>query len=225
MSSKEKREKLEQNPEKWKKYLEKDAKRKKKERDAKKKSMTLLEQQAYRKSENERIRNLRLKNKVKVKNEPTAPDQSQERPYKSAQAMGKAVRRARNSLPTSPRKRRAVAAAVAKHAGLQVTLPFNQNRGRPALDDNVVKTAKDFYLKDDISWQAPGRKDVVSVAQKDDRGKTCRVAMQARYMFMSLAEAYKIFCEVEPDVQLSLSKFCDLRPKHVKLFDQINVPP
>lgn len=44
--------------------------------------------------------------------------------------------------------------------------------------------------------------------------------MQSRYMLMSLSEAYQNFSKANNDI-ISLYKFCDLRPKYVKLFDQI----
>lgn len=39
-------------------------------------------------------------------------------------------------------------------------------------------------------------------------------------MLMSLSEAHNLFCK-DRDTSVSLSKFCGLRPKHVKLFDNI----
>ena len=38
---------------------------------------------------------------------------------------------------------------------------------------------------------------------------------------MSLREAHKKFMEENPDAKIGLSKFCDLRPAHVKLFDHL----
>ena len=40
-------------------------------------------------------------------------------------------------------------------------------------------------------------------------------------MLMSLREAYNKFKEENPSLKIGLTKFCDLRPAHVKLFDQI----
>lgn len=38
---------------------------------------------------------------------------------------------------------------------------------------------------------------------------------------MSLKEAYSKLSEQHPDVKIGLSKFCELRPQNVKLFDHI----
>ena len=38
---------------------------------------------------------------------------------------------------------------------------------------------------------------------------------------MSLKEAYNKFKESNADAKIGLSKFCDLRPQHIKLFDHI----
>ena len=47
-----------------------------------------------------------------------------------------------------------------------------------------------------------------------------KYALQSRYMLMSLAEAYKLYCQDHPN-EVGLSKFCDLRPKHIKVFDKL----
>ena len=44
---------------------------------------------------------------------------------------------------------------------------------------------------------------------------------QTRYMLMSLSEAYAKFIEEHPSHTIGQSKFCELRPKNVKLFDHI----
>jgi len=40
-------------------------------------------------------------------------------------------------------------------------------------------------------------------------------------MLMSLAEAHKLFTTEHADSSVRRSKFCELRPKHVKLFDTL----
>ena len=40
-------------------------------------------------------------------------------------------------------------------------------------------------------------------------------------MLMSLKEAYHLFLEEMKDEVIGLSKFCSLRPTHIKLFEQI----
>ena len=44
---------------------------------------------------------------------------------------------------------------------------------------------------------------------------------QVRYLLMSLKEAYSKFAEKHTDSKIGLSKFCEFRPTHVKLFEHI----
>ena len=67
-----------------------------------------------------------------------------ESPYRSAQAMGKAVKRVRSSLPCSPRKRKAVAAALAKEVGLKGQLPNLKCTGNQCLDEETQGKVVDF---------------------------------------------------------------------------------
>ena len=101
-------------------------------------------------------------------------------------------------------------------------MPFPKGKTGPQglAEDDKMKIGK-FFLKDEISWQAPGRKDKVIVRHKDDKGKKVKIEYQARYMLMSLGEAYNLFNKEDDMPTCSLSKFCELRPKHVLLFDKI----
>jgi len=77
-----------------------------------------------------------------------------------------------------------------------------------------------FYYRDDVSWQAPGRKDR-AILREVVNGETLKKTAQVRYMLMSLKEANDLFKNELPEVNIGLSKFCSLRPPYVKLFDQI----
>ena len=127
--------------------------------------------------------------------------------------------RVRSSMLYSPRKRLAVATAVAKEVGLTVLGPSTVPVVKRGLPENVAKEVQDFYLQDDITWQAPGRKDRVIIRERKE-GKKVKTIIQARYMLMSLAEAHSIYCK-ESTNTIGLSKCCDLRPKQVKLFDTL----
>ena len=70
---------------------------------------------------------------------------------------------------------------------------------------------KAFYERDDLSRQAPGRKDSKKFLQED--GTRCQV--QVRHLTFSILEAYALFKEAYPNVKIGKSKFADLRPKHV----------
>jgi len=78
-----------------------------------------------------------------------------------------------------------------------------------------------FYSTDDISWQAPGRKDHVIIRRISEDGQKTKTTQQTRYMLMSLREAYNKFKEEHPTIKVELSKFCELRPPCIKLFDHL----
>ena len=131
------------------------------------------------------------------------------------------MKRARTSLPKSPHKQRCVVRKLAESVGLNVSTdssPSTQYHGS-ALSTDTKKCVVDFYNNSDISWQAPGRKDRVIIRETVEREKM-KTTEQVRYMLMSLREAYK-FKEEYPSLKVGLTKFCEWRPAHVKLFDQI----
>jgi hypothetical protein len=66
-----------------------------------------------------------------------------------------------------------------------------------------------------------GRKDRVIYREKIGQGKKEKYTVQTRYLVMSLKEAWAVFKEKNPGVKIGLSKFCSLRPKHVKCFSDI----
>ena len=61
------------------------------------------------------------------------------------------------------------------------------------LDEDTKDKIIDFYLRDDITWQAPGRKDRVIIRSKDASGKKVKIHMQCKYMLMFLAEAHQLY--------------------------------
>ena len=65
-----------------------------------------------------------------------------------------------------------------------------------------------FYLRDDISYQLPGKKDTV-VVKEDDGSK---VTYQKRILFNNLRENYELFKEERGKDLLSRSSFAELRP-------------
>ena len=76
------------------------------------------------------------------------------------QSFGKAVKRARKQLPQSPRKK-AVLRKLVEEVGLPEGEEATKEKTVPKLNEELNKKANAFYNSDDISWQAPGRKDRV----------------------------------------------------------------
>ena len=77
---------------------------------------------------------------------------------------------------------------------------------------------ENFYEQDDISRQAPGKRDTIVV--RIDVKKETR---QRRHLFMTVAEAYKLFREKYPDECTGKSKFAELRPRNVHLSSDLPV--
>ncbi|KAJ8886634.1 hypothetical protein PR048_012846 [Dryococelus australis] len=79
------------------------------------------------------------------------------------------------------------------------------------------RTLTQFYCRDDVSHQAPGMKDVLSI--KDS--KTHVRSVQKRHMIMTVKEAFIFFQNKFPEIKIKKSKFHELRPKHVILCSQM----
>ena len=86
------------------------------------------------------------------------------------------------------------------------------------VNEELNKKVNDFYNSDDISWQAPGRKDRVIYRSRNEYGKKQKEYVQSRYMLMSLGEAHEL--AIKEGMSISRSKFCSLKPKHIKLMER-----
>ncbi len=77
-----------------------------------------------------------------------------------------------------------------------------------------------FYERDDVSRQSPGRKDVVTVW--DENG--VKMKKQKRHLTSSILETYALFKNENEGVKVGKSKFAELRPKHVLLSSKLTTP-
>ena len=78
---------------------------------------------------------------------------------------------------------------------------------------NEVKNAvRNFYFRFDISYTMPGLKDEMTVWTD---GKKER--LRKHYLTMFLREAFSVFDETHPEINLGFSTFCRLRPANVLL--------
>ena len=80
----------------------------------------------------------------------------------------------------------------------------NPKRGKTLLAETVLLVTA-FYEDDEYSRQLPGKKDCVSIGNKQYK--------QKRLVLCNLKELYIAFKEKHPDVHIGLSKFSSLRPK------------
>jgi hypothetical protein len=135
--------------------------------------------------------------------------------YKSSSSLGKAIKRAQTGLPQSPRKRqRVVQKLVVKFLPLKLQDVEKLYRHEPfnKLSSDDTKEVVNFYLRSDISWTAPGKKDYVIVKRDGKKQKE-----QKKILLMSVTEAHQLFIVDHPSIKIGRSKFAQLRPDTVML--------
>ena len=125
----------------------------------------------HRVKERQRIRENRQKKKMESQPKATCVPLTST-PYRSTQARGKAIKRAQLSLPSSPLKRQCVVESLAKTVGLKVSAsPASTSPNHGALSEETKQRVFAFYNTNDISWQAPGRKDRIITHETNSDGK------------------------------------------------------
>lgn len=209
------RDKLKASKELWEQHLVKDKMRAKKKRDALKKSTAWVEEN--REESKKRMRLMRERKKAEQsKTDLSSPLGS----YKSRQSLGKAVKRLKQVLPESPRKKQAVIQKVVSDVlgpgNAICQLPLLTPKIRPSIDllaNDVKTTVRDFFCTDSISYQTPGVKDYITI--KNSEGKKSKV--QKRFLIMNVSEAYQEFKKSYPSLNVGKSVFYSLRPPHVLL--------
>ena len=82
----------------------------------------------------------------------------------------------------------------------------NPNRRTAETEQSVLN----FYEREDISRQAPGKRDVLKVKVNGSK-----VEKQKRHLSMSIIEAYNLWKEENKSAKLGKSTFASLRPQHV----------
>lgn len=198
---KEYRKRIKNSAEKKEKVLEKDRKRKQSERSKEKDHGVRTEVKAHRdKLNRERVSKFRSKKKSNPEKE------GEPSVYKSRRSLGKAISRAAKSLPFSPRKKKAVVKQLAEKEGLIKS----SAKPRNMTSEETAKKVEEFYCRDDISRQAPGRKDYVTVWTKEGK-----VKLQKRHMYFTIKETHSLFKLEYPDAKIGKSKFAKLKPPNV----------
>ena len=81
--------------------------------------------------------------------------------------------------------------------------------------EEIASCVNYFYLRPDLVYTMPGMKDEIVVWINGGKKRKRKY-----YMTMYLREAYAIFRELYPQYTISLSMFCQLRPKNVLLLHQ-----
>lgn len=184
-------------------FNEREAERKRADRLRKKGTETKEEANRAREQARERQRRRRLRLQADQK----SPSPSHRSGFKSKQSLGKALKRAMKALPSSPSKKGDVVRRLA------VKLDFVKDKKRrrnSGISEEIRSSVLGFFCRDDISRQAPGIKDAVTI-----REGGLKTRVQKRHMSMSLLEAYQLFKQDNPEATVGKSKFAELRPPYV----------
>lgn len=159
---------------------------------------------------NDRVRNYQKKKNAKFA-EKAAPSNSA---YSSNVSLRKAMSRARVGLPRNEEKRATIVNLLNEQYVPASTSTITEHVSKTLSQGLCPKTkesATAFYERIDISSQAPGRKDFVTV--RNDDGTKSKI--QTKYLLYPISEVYAKFChEFGPNL-LKKSKFFKLRPSHV----------
>ena len=136
--------------------------------------------------------------------------------YQARSTLSKAVKRAALGLPASARKRKKVISVLAMQQRIQIAHQVKKG-SKERVSGEIKECVTQFFLRDDVSWQAPGQKDCKS--NKTNNGT--KKKMQKRFLLYTLREAYSMYCEENVINLVGFSKFCSLRPAHVCLVNQL----
>ena len=136
--------------------------------------------------------------------------------YKAVSTLSKAVKKAQSAPPKSPQKRATIVKKLSMEAGcLEVAYPQKQE-GPTSLPEHLKAAVTEFYVRDDISRQAPGKRDSIVVHENN-----VKKTMQKRHLSMNISEVYWMFKQENPDKKIRKSKFASLQPGHVLLSSQM----
>ena len=85
--------------------------------------------------------------------------------FKSRQSFGKAFKKVKNSLPKCDMKKKIIVKHLAESYNL---IPKSKHqRISLKLADKLKNDVYNFYIRDDISYQLPGKKDTIVVKEED----------------------------------------------------------
>jgi hypothetical protein len=114
--------------------------------------------------------------------------------FTTASALGKAVKKVENQLPTDITKGK----EVVKILAAKFNVNSNESPKKFSLQQKIFaetfEKVKEFYENDDISYQCPGRKDLVKV--DGENGK--KIKVPKRYMRDTLVKSHQDFMENFP---------------------------
>lgn len=90
------------------------------------------------------------------------------------------------------------------------------NSTRYCIPGATVAKVIQFYFNDEISRASPNVKDFVIVKEDNIRKK-----VSVKHLMYSIKEVYAMFCDENPDLKISSSKFFNLRPVNILSFTKM----
>ncbi|CAF2081486.1 unnamed protein product [Rotaria magnacalcarata] len=129
--------------------------------------------------------------------------------FSTKQTKSKALKKIMNVLPVNKKRQLELITKVAEDLKI-LKIQKKQERDYQALPTPVKNKVYEFYYRDDISYQAPGKRDSITIKENGLRKK-----MQKKYLLFTLRELYELFIRENPNTIISLSSFQDLRPDFI----------
>ncbi|CAF3893073.1 unnamed protein product [Rotaria magnacalcarata] len=137
-------------------------------------------------------------------------DQLRARQKQASKKYRKALKRALHSLPKDTNKRMMVVQHLAQNLNIISKTVRQHTRKQHSLSIELKKLVIQFYQRDDITYQLPGKRDYATVT--DDNGES--MTLQKRILLYNIRETYQLFVDEysNKNVDLSLTSFNELRP-------------
>ncbi|XP_033220750.1 uncharacterized protein LOC117175211 [Belonocnema kinseyi] len=212
-----------QGPEKWDEYLRKNRQKNIIARCKKRLTMCEEEKHAHREKEKLRKRAQRLKKNISTPKIKASIITKKRDAYSCPQTFGKAIKKATSKLPTCPTKKQAVVKELflrvfesEDHNGYRIMVEKSKSKFRAESNQRIL--VADFYFSDDITRQAPRKRDLKTV--RDERTRV-KQRIPIRHLLMTVTEAHFEFKKIHPKVNVSLSAFYSWRPKYILLSKQM----
>lgn len=214
--------KLKNDPRKYKSFKEKERLRIAKFR-GEQKLEEKIAQQPYNSKCEEKKRKFKncLRQKIyREKKKHERSDEAEKNPYKVRQTLFKAVKRAKKNLPLDFKRAKAVVRELLNEFDPEAAkiLELRTRMKVKFQEPKEHKKVKDFYARDDISYQCSGKADYIVVRQPEHNTK---IKMQKRYLKMAISELYELYKKDAGNREVvGKSTFFELRPAHVKLTEE-----
>ncbi|CAF1044674.1 unnamed protein product, partial [Didymodactylos carnosus] len=103
----------------------------------------------------------------------------------SKHTLGKAVNKVLRALPNDPSQQKQVLQHAGQTLGLLPTPKAKRTQSN--IPARVIKQIESFYKQDSISWQAPGKRDCVTVKENG-----VKVKRQKRHLLYNIREVYEL---------------------------------